>query len=54
MTCYVIPEVCGNIVYSIVSAKRDVFRDVSSICKTRVTSVTVMVDLYNDRLDLWK
>ncbi len=40
MTRYVIPEACENITYSIVSAKRDVFRDASS--KTRVTSVTVM------------
>ena len=37
-----IPEACVNITYSIVSAKRDAFRDASSICKTRVTSVTVM------------
>jgi hypothetical protein len=42
VTRYVIPEVCGNIAYSTVSAKRDAFRDASSICKTRVTSVTVM------------
>jgi hypothetical protein len=42
VTRYVIPEVCANIVYSIVFAKRDAFRDASSICKTRVTSVTVM------------
>ena len=42
VTRYVIPESCGNIAYSIVSAKRDAFRDVSIICKTRVTSVTVM------------
>jgi hypothetical protein len=40
VTRYVIPEACENITYSIVSAKRDVFRDASS--KTRVTSVTVM------------
>ena len=46
MTRYVIPEDCANIAYSIVSAKRDAFRDVSSICKTRVTSVTVMGDPY--------
>jgi hypothetical protein len=44
VTRYVIPEACANIEYSIVSAKRDAFRDVSSICKTRVTSVTVMGD----------
>ena len=44
VTCYVIPEACSNIAYSIVSAKRDAFRDASSICKTRVTSVTVMGD----------
>jgi hypothetical protein len=44
VTRYVIPEACANIAYSIVSAKRDAFRDVSSICKTRVTSVTVMGD----------
>jgi hypothetical protein len=42
MTRYVIPEACANVAYSIVSAKRDAFRDASSICKTRVTSVTVM------------
>jgi hypothetical protein len=42
VTRYVIPEACANIAYSIVSAKRDAFRDASSICKTRVTSVTVM------------
>ncbi len=42
MTHYVIPEACANIAYSIVSEKRDAFRDASSICKTRVTSVTVM------------
>ncbi len=42
MTRSVIPEACVNITYSIVSAKRDAFRDASSICKTRVTSVTVM------------
>ncbi len=42
VTRYVIPEARANIVYSIVSAKRDAFRDASSICKTRVTSVTVM------------
>jgi hypothetical protein len=40
----VIPEACANIAYSIVSAKRDAFRDASSICKTRVASVTVMGD----------
>jgi hypothetical protein len=40
VTSYVIPEACVNITYSIVSAKRDAFRDASSICKTRVTSVT--------------
>jgi hypothetical protein len=44
VTRYVIPEACGNITYSIVSAKRDAFRDASSICKTRVTSITVMGD----------
>ena len=44
VTLYVIPEACANIVYSIVSAKCDAFRDASSICKTRVTSVTVMGD----------
>ena len=44
VTRYVIPEACGNITYSIVSAKRDAFHDASSIYKTRVTSVTVMVD----------
>jgi hypothetical protein len=42
VTRYVIPEVCGNITYSIVSGKRDTFIDVSSICTTRVTSVTVI------------
>jgi hypothetical protein len=42
----VIPEACANIAYSIVSAKRDAFRDASSICKTRVTSVTGMGDPY--------
>ena len=42
VTRYVIPEVCANIAYSIVSTKRDAFRDASSTCKTRVTSVTVM------------
>jgi hypothetical protein len=42
VTHSVIPETCVNITYSIVSAKRDAFRDASSICKTRVTSVTVM------------
>jgi hypothetical protein len=42
VTSYVIPEACPNITYSIVSAKRDALRDASSICKTRVTSVTVM------------
>jgi hypothetical protein len=42
VTRYVIPEACANIAYSIVSVKRDAFRDASSICKTRVTSVTVM------------
>ena len=31
VTRYVIPESCTNIVYSIVSAKRDTFRDASSI-----------------------
>ena len=44
VTRYVIPESCANIAYSIVSAKRDAFRDASTICKTRVTSVTVMGD----------
>ncbi len=39
-------ESCGNITYSIVSVKRDVFRDVSRICKTRVTSVTVIPQPY--------
>jgi hypothetical protein len=34
VTCYVIPEACANIAYSIVSAKRDAFRDTSSINKT--------------------
>jgi hypothetical protein len=42
VTRYVIPEVCVNITYSIVSAKRDAFRDASNICKTRGTSVTVI------------
>jgi len=42
----VIPEACANIAYSIVSGKRDAFRDASSISKTRVTSVTVMGDPY--------
>jgi hypothetical protein len=42
VTRYVIPETCPNIANSIVSVKRDAFRDASSICKTRVTSVTVM------------
>jgi hypothetical protein len=46
VTRYVIPEACANITYSIVSAKRDAFRVASSICKTRVTSVTVMSDPY--------
>ncbi len=32
--------------YSIVSAKRDTLRDASSICKTRVTYVTLMDDPY--------
>jgi hypothetical protein len=44
VTRYGIPEASANITYSIVSAKRDAFRDASSICKTRVTSVTVMGD----------
>ena len=48
VTRYVIPEACTNIVYSIVSSKRHAFRDVSSICKTRVTSVTVMDDPYTE------
>jgi hypothetical protein len=47
VTRYVIPEASANIAYSIVSAKRDAFRDASSICKTRVTSVTVMGDPYH-------
>ena len=42
VTSYVIPESCANIVYSIVSVKRDAFHDAPNICKTRVTSVTVM------------
>jgi hypothetical protein len=46
VTSYVIPESCGNIEYSIVSSKRDTFRDASSICKTRVTSVTVIDSPY--------
>jgi hypothetical protein len=46
VTSYVIPEACVNITYSIVSAKRDAFRDTSSICKTRVTSVTVIDSPY--------
>ena len=32
--------------YSIVCAKRDTLRDASSICKTRVTYVTLMDDPY--------
>ncbi len=48
MTRSVIPEACVHITYSIVSAKRDAFRDASSICKTRVTSVTVMDMPYLD------
>ena len=44
VTRYVIPEACLNIAYAIACAKRDAFRDASSICKTRVTSVTVMGD----------
>ena len=47
MTRNVIPEACANIAYSIVSPKRDAFRDASSICKTRVTSVTVMEGPYD-------
>jgi hypothetical protein len=43
VTGYVIPEAaCASIAYSIVSAKRDAFRDASSIYKTPVTSVAVM------------
>ncbi len=54
MTRYVIPEVCANIAYSIASSKRDVFRDASSICTTRVTSVTVMdIPYWCFRLRKW-
>ena len=42
VTRYVNPESCANIAYSIVSGKRDTFRDASSICKTRVTYITLM------------
>jgi hypothetical protein len=51
MLPYVIPESCENIVYSIVSSKRDAFRDASSICKTRVTSITVMDSSYGESLE---
>ena len=47
VTRYVIPEACEKIVYTIVSAKRDTLRDDSSICKTRVTYVTVMDGPYS-------
>jgi hypothetical protein len=48
----VIPEVCANIVYSIVSAKRDAFRDASSICKTRVTLVTVHKEKWEKKISM--
>ena len=38
----VISESFAQITYSIVSSKRDVLRDASIICKTRVTYVTLM------------
>jgi hypothetical protein len=39
-------QACAKNRYSIVSAKRDALRDASSICKTRVTCVTLMGDPY--------
>jgi hypothetical protein len=41
-TRYTIPEVCGKIVYYIVSVKHDMLRDAYRIFKKRVKYVTIM------------